>query len=263
MTVGYWSGYLAGICTGTFVGWIISSLWGEKDSDDAPDVDSNDSSNGQNIIYFRFTDRAFSEVLARLREDRSSSETETAPEAATVPECRSASPEPNDNVTPIGETMDSEMADIFEEEDRLKSKTRDEILDIGRKAPTRPVSYLTSTTGGYATMGQLEDIGKKYAEYKDSMITRSEELEIIHAFRGIVGQRYYDAQALVKAQGYILHPLYVGNGPKRPAQFYSPSTLGVRIRDDEDNGVPGIDAVITEIVDIGGVDAKNKGASSN
>lgn len=296
MTVGYYSGYFAGMCTGVLVGWIASVLFGSRDDDEnlygdkmssppspqTEDVSSDgNSDHASNVIYFRFTDKAFAELLTRMGSPNTTglnfndgiptstdnTQTPTATPNTTSATAESATPKVFQSET-IGE---DETEDIFYEADtaaRVEAKTLDEILDVGRNMPTRPVSYLTSTTGGYATMGQLEDIGKKHSEYKNATLKRSDELEIMHAFRGIVGQKYYEAQEMVKGQGYTLHPLYFGKGRKCPAQLYSATTLGVRVEDkgvEEEwpTGVPSIDAVVTEIIDVGGIDAKNRGLSKH
>lgn len=225
-----------------------------------------------NIIYFLLTDASLAKILenthlADIRETSFSGR-------STVVDTDDASCVVGDETLPStlhsvrsNETNieDDEMTGIFEEEDRIKNRSREETLDVGRKMPTRPVAFLTSVGGGYATMNQIETMGKAHTEYKEATLSRSDEMEIIHAFRGIIGQSYYDAQGMVKSQGYTLHPLYVGDSDvKRPAQFYSATTLGVRIRDENfDSGIPSVHAVITEIVDVGGIDRGNRGNHGN
>lgn len=242
---------------------------------------------GENIIYYRLTDKSLAAILETVKPLVTGT---FAPQATStpVPGFRKQNPEdseglnahqkhtnhpdsvkeelaerkvPDSILLPEDTIGADEMTGIFEEEDKVKGRTIEETLDVGRNMPVRPVAYLTSVGGGYATMGQIENIGKKHAEYKEAVLSRSEELEIIQAFRGIIGNGFYDVQGGVKAQGYSLHVLYVGDGPKRPAQFYSATTLGVRIKDDDfEAGIPSVHAIITDIIDVGGMDARDKGS---
>ena len=111
-------------------------------------------------------------------------------------------------------------------------------------------------------MSQLSEIGAKNEAYKTNMLSRADELEIIHLFRGIVGMSLTQAQSEAGKQGYTVHPIYVGAGEKMPALKYSGTTLGVRVRDEKFDPVTkkiSTLATVTEIIDVGGVDAKDRG----
>lgn len=286
VTVDYYIGYLTGGIAGFLLGWIFSGFSNEEEDtsleveDDSPlpaEVVVNSplpteevvdkSSGSENVIYIRLTDQGLVALLNRIKEDSVEAKSSDTSANCTGLEKGEDSPvKKTTNTLPeFSEIGADEMTGIFDEEDRLKGKTVDEKLDIGRKMPVRPVAFPTSIGGGYATMGQIEDMRKKHEEYKEAVLSRSEELEIISAFRGIVGKNFYDAQSSVKEQGYTLHVLYVGaTGTKRSAQYYSATTLGVRIEDDSfESGIPSVNAKIVEIVDVGGIDPKNKGAPRN
>lgn len=273
VTIGYWSGYLSGLLAGTAVGWILSIMRTSNsveeetvdESSDEEILNTEESKTGENIIYFRLTDKSLANILRLKEANFTFEEDETTPVDTETPATNEDQREVPEVFRPVEiEINNDELAGIFEEEDKIKSRTVEETLDIGRNMPARPVAFLTSVGGGYATMNQIETMGKKHTEYKEATLGRSEELEIIHAFRGIVGSRFYDVQGGVKAQGYSLHPLYVGDGPKRQAQYYSATTLGVRIKDEDFNsGIPSVNAVITEIVDVGGMDYKDRGLKRN
>lgn len=246
----------------------------EKDSPEVPAV-SSPSNSGDNVFYFRLTDKSLAGILENMRRDRQANddgefsfipspdnETEVDLDGAPASEAAPAKKN-NENTEFIRSEEVDEMTGIFEEHSKVQGRSVEETLNVGRNLPKRPVAYPTSAGGGYATMTQIEDMGKKNAEFQEKTISRAEELEIIHAFRGIVNQSYYNVKESVSAQGYTLHPLYITNkdgDQKNPAPFYSGNTLGVRIADEDYNGVPSVGAVITEIVDVGGMDYKNRGA---
>ena len=145
-----------------------------------------------------------------------------------------------------------EMDDLFEdavaERDKDSATTKRDV----------PVSN-TQTDGKYRTIEQMTDRNDANIPGR---LTRVEEIDIIHEFRFIVGQGYYDALAQVRDRGYMLHPLYVSMGKKMPSSAYSPKILGVRIKDpnfDEATSQPSLTAVISEIVDVGGVDISDRG----
>lgn len=77
----------------------------------------------------------------------------------------------------------------------------------------------------------------------------------------ICNKTYLEACAIAQLSGYELHILYVGLSDKMPRDKHSDKVIGVRVRDsDFKNGVPSKHAIVTEIVDIGGMDVDNVGA---
>jgi uncharacterized protein YktA (UPF0223 family) len=274
LAAGYYAGYLSGFVTASLLGWIFSSFSKREveeiengETDDAPSEEnlsekkehSNLEDSSDNVIYLRLSDKSFSTIFAKLKNEPLSFFKDLSQTGKNVKE----TPEKSETSVPkfsSSEISDDEMTGIFVEEDLLAAKSRKEKLDIGRNLLSRPVAFPTSIGGGYATVDQMETIRKKHEEYKEAVLTRSEELEIIQEFRGILGRNFYDVQEGVKAQGYTIHPLYVGKGPKRPCLFYSATTLGVRIEDEEfDSGIPSVNAKIVDIIDVGGMDVKNRG----
>ena len=142
--------------------------------------------------------------------------------------------------THLIETSD-ELQELFEEE--LCSKK--DPLEKGRKVGTESIRFPVKPGGGYITNQEIEKMSFK-------KLSREDELDIIRVFKSIIGMCYWDALKIVKEQGYTLHPVYINNEPKNPAQVYSGTTLGVRVKDSEYNGEVSLRAIITDIVDVGG-----------
>lgn len=129
----------------------------------------------------------------------------------------------------------------------------------------------TSRTTKYNTLGEIakDSVSEKFQDHiheitKVEVLSRSDEREIIHRFRGIVGMTLKQARSELAPHGYDIHTLYVGMGDKRPRQNYSPNVLGVRVSANQDTmniftGEPNENAVISEIIDVGGVDIRNYG----
>ncbi len=216
----------------------------------------------ENVIYLRLTDKTLQKLLA-TRFQSFLDEDDVLPEPVTRQPTFSISPTSSASKTT---TIDDggELTDIFEQ--TVKTQTRDpkETLALGKNLGTQPTAYPTSKGGGYLTMSQLSEIGAKNEAYKNSMssLSRADELEIIHLFRGILGMSLTQAQSEAGKQGYTVHPLYVGTGEKMPALKYSGTTLGVRVKDEKfDSATKKISpfAIVTEIIDVGGVDAKDHG----
>lgn len=247
-------GYLSGLLMGGAAGWVLSQIFGGRDDD----LESNEQN--VNVIHFELTNHALELLLNRVDPRTETRDTEKADtngntDAVDTPASPSTSAPSN------SPSMSDEFQNIFDEEVANSSKTTEEILDAGRKAePVGPASFPTSTTGGYVTLDQLEKQNKRHTEVrKNGILSRGDELAIIHKFRGIVGQPYYSAVESVKENGFSLHPIYVGVGEKMPSKVQSGTVLGVRIRDPDFEGAPSQNAVVTEIIDVGGVDAMDRG----
>lgn len=226
---------------------------------------ATESSTDENVIYLRLTDKTLQKILA-TRFQSFLDEDDVLPEPVTRQPTFSTSMPTPAPITTTKTTIvdDGELADIFEQ--TVKTQTRDpkETLALGKNLGAQPTAYPTSKGGGYLTMSQLSEIGAKNEAYKNSMssLSRADELEIIHLFRGILGMSLTQAQSEAGKQGYTVHPLYVGTGEKMPALKYSGTTLGVRVKDEKfDSATKKISpfAIVTEIIDVGGVDAKDYG----
>jgi hypothetical protein len=118
----------------------------------------------------------------------------------------------------------------------------------------RPISGSTYT-GGYEYGGKyanLESFSRKRTQNKGLLFSLSSE---------ICNRSYVEASDIVQKSGYQLHVLYVGLSNKMPRAGGELSTvIGVRIKDpDFKDGVPSKHAIITEVVDIGGVDEDDMG----
>lgn len=97
---------------------------------------------------------------------------------------------------------------------------------------------------------------------KCKRLTRTQELDIIHSFNWMLDNLFDVVELSISNQGYILHPLYIGMSRKYPLANYDDHVIGVRIDDsnfDYQHHKPSPNAIITEIIDIGGVDLANRG----
>ncbi len=138
----------------------------------------------------------------------------------------------------------------------------EEIRDIGRKKGEEPILFPVNQGGGYATNSDLEEVSEETKKFRENLLSRADELEIMHTFKGLVGMGFFPALGVVEEQGYSLHPVYINNGPKNGAGAYSGTLLGVKITDPEYDPVENQlskRAVIDEIVDVGGQDLHNRG----
>ena len=153
---------------------------------------------------------------------------------------------------------ENEAEQLFDETVR----TVEEIRDIGRQTGSEPVRFPVAKGGGYVTNSEIEEVSKKSKNF--DRLSRGDELDIMHTFKGIIGMGFFRAQGAVEEQGYSLHPIYINDGPKNPTSTYSATTLGVKVKDslydfcDTDKGLS-CEAVITEIVDVGGQDPHGRG----
>ena len=157
--------------------------------------------------------------------------------------------------TRLAETSD-EMQELFDEE--LAARSKEKTLEAGKKVGSEPVRFPVKPGGGYVTNQEVEDSSSK----KFKKLSRADELDIIRFFKSIIGMCYWNALGIVEEQGYTLHPVYINDFPKNPAQVYSGTTLGVYVKDSEYDGELGelsLGATIIDIVDVGGKDEYNRG----
>ena len=116
----------------------------------------------------------------------------------------------------------------------------------------------SSNNTAYMTFSQL-DIKKD--EYDKQKELRKQELDIIKQFHFITNMPYYKAKELCNE--YTILPLYNGLTDLRKDNKYCDKVIGVRIKDENFDNlrlIPSDTAIITEIIDIGGVDKYNRGA---
>lgn len=271
------SQYLAGFITGGALGWIFSQYLHKRivrfisssiNSDASADSEEElkecvQNLGGKNILCLSLTDEVMNKYLniannfaQKIGDNEGPLEFTPDPASFTLREtplpeaaAKRARPDP---------IVEDELSQIFETESTRQSRSVTEVLDVGRKfTPPAPV-FPTSSKGGYMTMGELSsNFGTK-----PTTLSRSDELDLINLFRGIVGMPLNQAQTEVAKQGYSIWVLYCGAGEKMPASTYSPTVIGVRIKDAKFNPetrVASAGATVSEIVDIGGVDAKDRG----
>jgi hypothetical protein len=97
------------------------------------------------------------------------------------------------------------------------------------------------------------------------MISRHEERKILFNYENLVNKLYYDAVRDVNRDNYNLRPLYIGTRSLINEYYiFDKNIIGVRISDDKFDIVskrPSLDAIITEIIDIGGIDIYGRGKS--
>jgi len=131
--------------------------------------------------------------------------------------------------------------------------------------------FNTLTNNGHHTLvinpPPVKDAGSAYFSLNSygghSSQRTAEEKSLIFTFTAeICNREYKEALEIVQKSGYELHPLYVGISHKMPRKEYSSNVIGVRIKDTQfsyTDGIPSKYAIVTEIIDIGGVDVHNLG----
>jgi len=122
-----------------------------------------------------------------------------------------------------------------------------------------PVNVPNFKPRGYATFDELENAVKR------CKTNDSEEQNIITSFRDLIGKNYYDARNIAIERDFSLYPIYVGMKKMKEPEYFA-DQLGVRIKDEElsyySDGTPrpSMNAIITEIIDVGGNDRNGKGS---
>lgn len=157
---------------------------------------------------------------------------------------------------PIEDDLMGSITQMFEEEMAIRNKKLHKM---------KPCLH-TKKGGGYVTNNELDSHNSKYQNSEPPKLSRSDELEIMQTFAYIIGMPYIEACAKVKEQGYMLHPIYINDLPKKPAGVFSKTTLGVRVKDPELEVKAGglhfsHKATVMEIMDVGGKDHHNRGKS--
>lgn len=156
-----------------------------------------------------------------------------------------------------------DLSEMFLEEDARKDRTLEEVLDIGRNVGPEPVKYFSTPGSGYATMSVIEKAGDDFREFKNQKkLKRADELDILNAFVKLRGMNYFRAERELSHQGYCLHPIYINDGPKRPALTYRGDIIGVSVRDenyDSETNSLSHEAEIVSLIDVGGQDSRGIG----
>lgn len=103
--------------------------------------------------------------------------------------------------------------------------------------------------------------GGGYALLKNSLKEKSSNRASIPYFSfSLQGKTYEEANEIAKENGYTLHVLYNGLSQKMPLPSFSENVIGVRIKDPNFKNKPSNLAVVTEIIDLGGIDSEDLGA---
>jgi len=129
--------------------------------------------------------------------------------------------------------------------------------DVGLSSGSQgvvPTTHVSQENGGYRSLSAFN----RHTSSKNNG-TRS--------FAYLVGRRYHDATKELVSKNKNLHVLYIGFTKFKPLEVEDSNVIGVRIRDTEFNKVtddintyrPSDIAIITEIIDIGGVDKNGLG----
>lgn len=272
VTSEYYVGWLGGFILGTLSGVVFSLLMKSDDdlNDSFSEEDENDGENGKeagneqpenvettnqpsvnvsenvnlhgegNIFYFKLSDES---VKAFMSNDNNVIENFT--NFARKEEVNAE----EEYISMLEKELDLKAAESFK-----KQKT---IPEPGTAAPV----FHTSKAGGYATFADL-DIAVK--TYKAAEV--SAERLVLSEFRDLVGMNYSLACNVAGDRGYFLYPIYHGLKRTTDSATYSKDVLGVRIKDDDfqywpdGQPRPSVNAVVTEVIDVGGNDRNNRGA---
>ena len=215
-----------------------------------------DEPSATNVIYLRLTDASVAAWINTFIQPPNSSPRADDDEPQTVP-ATDSDREP----TPPAPVSTSELENMFGEvvnETRSRAHQQAAALCISA-APATPAR------AGYATLGELEEKGKESTKHVPGMLKRSEELEVINGFRGILNKKVKDMPEELTKAGYSLRVMYVGTEDVRKKEWvYDAKCLGIRVRKPdmligslEKTSVE--ELYIAEIVDVGGVDVRNRG----
>lgn len=230
--------YLQGLVTGFVLGYIFTKLYGSREnvcvSVESSDVKSSD------------VKRALGDIL-------------NEEEIAT-------SSEPDKN-TIIIRLTDSSLLNLLSthipRENTTEGPNEYEVIFNEVAAENRSdVSDTPSETkqfGGAFGYRPLDDFTPARPKVTDpTLLSRTEERRILDGLKHIVGMPLNEAEAEVAAENMSIHVLYVGMGPKMPLPAYSSTTIGVRVKKAEEGLYDG-GSVITELIDVGGIDARDYG----
>jgi hypothetical protein len=264
MAVATWA---SGFLLGGLAGWLVTSisangtinrlrqklsLFTDEENDEECDFDGVKAANpsAKNIVYLRLTDDSVKVLLNSLVQETPVTtiyeEDDMASSAGSVHPVETA-PEPQAEPAKA-----SEMEQLF---GQVVQETAQRKAAAGAPGAPEPAPRT-----GYATLGQLEKKGK--VKNVEGTLKRSEELEIINNFRGLVNKKFKDAVEEARKQGFSLRILYVSTKDVRDGSgTYDKQCLGVRVRkpDFPVLGESRDEYFVTEIVEVGGVDVHNRG----
>ncbi len=155
-----------------------------------------------------------------------------------------------------GPSEDSDvLKTLFTELDNPKIIHKSVVISEPSNTQNTPVPI---KSGGYVLMDNLN---------ARNILRSPEDTAAIKQFSYLLtGKSYQEAVDIAKNAEYTLHILYVGypaDASKKMARSaYSPKVIGVRIKDpnfERSNNTPSSAAIITEIIDIGGLDINDLG----
>lgn len=146
---------------------------------------------------------------------------------------------------PISDNKD-DLDFLFSELENKKLNTSKEYIHPTEDKEIRSGTYSSLETYG----GRVSNISKD----QKSLISKYSIM--------LCNTSYLEACSIAAQDGYNIHVLYVGISTKMPLDSRSDNTIGVRIKDpqfDYKNFTPSKYSIVTEVIDIGGVDANNFG----
>ena len=158
----------------------------------------------------------------------------------------------------LEEDEEKAFEDMVEDFTSREIKTEKDILQRGLNSLKEPSKILVKAGGGYASADYMKNYRDEYQKFIENYLTIEEESAIINVFEFIVGMKYHEAIPLVKEKGYTLFPTHV-SARTHYKDLYDGSVLGVKIEDscfDRYSKTPGENAIIREIMNVGGVQRK-------
>ena len=113
---------------------------------------------------------------------------------------------------------------------------------------------------GYVLYNKVPLIDRKKPDNIFGLTAKDKEYLKMYEFYKLIRKPYLEAYDIAKAEGYILHPLYLGN-KKMPCPTPTIKTIGVRITDPDFfvENKPSNKAVLIGIIDVGGLDINDTG----
>ena len=167
-----------------------------------------------------------------------------------------------DQVREVVTPADQELFEMFEDEQNDPTKTKEQ-HQLRREIEKPEVELLVPAFGTrYASTQALHQRNQEHSEKSRTVVlSRREELDILDRYRSNEGSKFNRVDHLLGKE-YKLHAIYINDMPKSTLLGYSNKVIGVRVKDPNYDALSGefsSEAVITDLIDVGGQDRYNRG----
>jgi hypothetical protein len=176
---------------------------------------------------------------------------------------------PHDHDQKSRETKTRCLRTMCEEIGRLSGKFSSNPPGVNEVTPSDVQKNIPDSVGGYKTLKTILNYDDSSSTTIPNRLSRDDERHIIASFssgtpHSLISHSLKSAREIAAKMGYNVHPVWKGVREKRPLAQYNPKTIGVRITKGDYEGftteIREDDAeIVTEIIDVGGVDIDNRG----